>query len=183
MKISELLLERNFNKGMWELMTTTSDKEAYSQELINLVNTAYANTNYGSFIKSVKEVLPSDWRVLDWDQDPDLDVCIFYRGPRSKEQWRGYKIQGIGHDGSRGSKDRAISKTQELLSKPGWWLESSDAMRHILKKLNTKAVTDVSTLKKLFNDPNIKMIDDDTYTRVLSDGKQVTETVFGNPII
>jgi hypothetical protein len=183
MKIAELLLERNLNKGMWELMTTTSDKEAYGDELVNLVKTAYSNTNYGSFIQSVQQVLPSDWRVLDWDQDPDIDVCIFYRGPRAKEVWRGYKIQGIGHDGQRNSKDKAIYKTHELLSKPGWWLESSDAMRHILKKLNTKSVTDERTLKKLFNDPNLRMIDDDTYTRTLSDGKKVTETVFGNPII
>jgi hypothetical protein len=54
-------------------------------------------------------------------------------------------------------------------------------MRHILKKLNAPAVTDVEILKKLFNDPDLTMLDADTYTRTLPIGGKVTETVFGNP--
>ena len=65
---------------------------------------------------------------------------------------------------------------------PGWWIESSDALRGTLKKLNSTAITDVDILRKLFNDPQLTMIDKDTYRRTLSDGKEVIETVFGNPI-
>jgi hypothetical protein len=54
-------------------------------------------------------------------------------------------------------------------------------MRAVLKKLNVPAVTDVLTLQKLFNDPNLVMIDQDTYKRHLEGGQSVTETVFGHP--
>jgi hypothetical protein len=105
---------------------------------------------------------------------------VFYRSNRPTENWTGYKIQGIGHDGTRTSKDKAINKVQELLSRPGVWIESSDAMRHLLKKLNVQSINDEQFLQHLFNDPNLKMVSDDTYTRALSGGN-VTETVFGYP--
>ena len=54
-------------------------------------------------------------------------------------------------------------------------------MRHLLKKLNVHSVTDEQFLQQLFNDPELKMIGDDTYVRHLTGGSRVTETVFGNP--
>jgi hypothetical protein len=81
------------------------------------------------------------------------------------------------------SKDYAIKKVHELLSKKGWWIESSDAMRAVLKKLNVQSVSDVRILQQLFNDPNLTMVDQDTYERQLPNGSTVTETVFGNPIV
>ncbi len=95
----------------------------------------------------------------------------------------GYKIQGIGHDGAKLSKEKAVNKVKELLNKPGVWIESSDAMRHILKKSEVEPITDETLLKKLFNDNSLTMIDKDTYRRKLSNQLEVTETVFGNPIL
>ena len=175
------LFEFALPKNQWELVVSNGDKEELGTDLVSLVRQAYSNTPQGSFVNSIKDVIPSDWNVIDWDQDPDVDSCVFYRKNRGNENWTGYKIQGIGHDGSRTSKDKAINKIRELLSKPGVWIESSDAMRHLLKKLNVPSVNDEQLLQHLFNDSNLKMIDDDTYIRTLPGGSKVTETVFGNP--
>lgn len=181
MRATEFLREFQLPKNSWELIISNYDKQELGDDLVSLVSHAYSNTPQGSFVNSIKDVIPSDWNVIDWDQDPDVDSCVFYRRNRGGENWRGYKIQGLGHDGTRTSKDKAINKIQQLLSKPGVWIESSDAMRHVLKKLNIPAVTDERLLQQLFNDPNLKMIDNDTYVRVLSNGQKVQETVFGSP--
>jgi hypothetical protein len=175
------LNEFELPKNQWEILISNADKHEAGTDLIGLVQNAYGNTTQGSFVNSIKDVIPSDWNVIDWDQDPDVDAAIFYRKNRAGETWVGNKIQGLGHDGTRTSKDKAIAKIQELLSKPGTWIESSDAMRAILKKYNAPVVTDVNLLRHLFNDPNLQMVDQDTYTRKLGGGQTVTETVFGHP--
>ena len=179
MRIFEVL---DIPKNQWVVDISNADKEEVGHDLVGLVQTAYSKTPQGSFVNSIRDVIPSDWNIIDWDRDPDVDACVFYRGPRGNEHWQGYKIQGIGHDGAGPSKQKAVQKVQELLARNGVWIESSDAMRAVLKKLNVPSVTDVETLKKLFNDPNLKMIDDDTYTRSIGHG-QVTETVFGKPLV
>jgi hypothetical protein len=181
MRAREFITELQLPKNKWELLVSTSAKHEAGHELIDLVKTAYANTPQGSFVNSLKDVIPSDWNVIDWDKDPDIDSAIFYRISRPNESWTGYKIQGIGHDGARPSKDKAISKMTELLSRDGWWIESSDALRHIFKKNNLAPVTDEDLLKRLFSDPKLKMIDVDTYRRQLEGGVYITETVFGKP--
>lgn len=181
MRVIELVTELQLPKNKWEMLWSTSDKEEVGQELVDLVKHAYSITKYGSFINQLKDVIPSDWAVIDWDKDPDVDATVFYRVNRSNESWVGNKIQGLGHDGTRMSKDKAILKIQELLSKPGWWIESSDALRNVLKKLNVSAVDDEKLLQKLFKDPDLKMIDNDTYTRKLQSGNSVKESVFGKP--
>lgn len=175
------LFEFDLPKNQWELVISNGDKEELGTDLVSLVRQAYSNTPQGSFVNSIKDVIPSDWNVIDWDQDPDVDATVFYRSNRGGENWQGYKIQGLGHDGTRTSKDKALNKIQQLLRKPGVWLESSDAMRAVLKKLNVPAVTDERLLQRLFNDPNLRMIDTDTYERILPTGQKVTETIFGNP--
>jgi len=184
MKINELLEGGNdlkLTKNQWMADISNSAKQEIGGELINLVQTAYSNTSQGSFVNSIKDVIPSDWIIIDFDTDPDVDSCIFYRSPRGGELWSGHKIQGLGHDGTRASKDIAINKVNELLRLPGWWIESSGAMRTVLKKLDAPAITNVEVLQKLFNDPELTMIDTDTYTRILPIGGRVSETVFGNP--
>jgi len=181
MRATEFLTELKLPKNHWELIISNNDKEELGTDLVSLVQTAYSNTPQGSFVNSIRDVIPSDWNVIDWDDDPDVDCCVFYRSNRGSESWTGYKIQGLGHDGARISKDKAINKTRELLSRPGIWIESSDAMRHLLKKLNIPVVTDEQFLQQLFNDPKLKMIEDDLYSRVLPNGNRISETVFGDP--
>lgn len=181
MKLRELL-EFELPKNQWIADISNGAKNEVGDELVDLVKTAYSRTPQGSFVNSIKDVVPSDWHIIDFDQDPDVDSCIFYRGARSGETWQGKKIQGIGHDGTSPSKQKVIARTTELLGKSGWWIESSDAMRAVLKKFNVKPITDEKFLQKLFNDPDLKMIDSDTYQRRIG-SKIIEETVFGNPIL
>jgi hypothetical protein len=179
MRLSEFQLPKN----RWELIVSNDDKQELGHELVDLVRHAYSNTPHGSFVNSLRDVIPSDWNVIDWDQDPDVDSCVFYRKNRANESWVGFKIQGIGHDGTSVSKQKALSKVHELLSKNGTWIESSDAMRHVLLKLNLQPVTDKSLLQALFQNPNLEMVDDYTYRRTLQNGQTITETVFGKPTL
>jgi hypothetical protein len=173
--------EATLPKNQWQLIISNADKHELGSELVDLVHRAYSMTPQGSFINSLRDVIPSDWNVIDWDHEPDVDATVFYRHARPGENWEGIKIQGIGHDGTRTSKDKAIAKVQEMLSKPGTWLESSDAMRRVLLKLSVPAVKNERVLQHLFNDPKLKMVSDDTYVRTLQAGKKITETVFGHP--
>lgn len=182
MRAWDFLTELQLPKNQWELIISTADKHEASEELINLVSAAYANTQHGSFVKSVHDVISSDWLVIDCDDDPDVDAAIFYRGPRGNESWSGNKIQGLGHDGSRVSKDASIKKIQKLLNQPGWWIESSDAMRQVLLKIGAPIVNDEKLLQRIFNDPKLRMVDQHTYTRSIPAGT-ITETVFGHPTV
>lgn len=181
MRAVEFLAELQLQKNQWEVVVSDADKQELSGELIDLVRNAYAKTKLGSLVNSLRDVIPSDWVVLDWDNDPGVDATVFYRKNRPGENWIGYKIQGLGHDGGRVSKDKAIHKIQELLHKDGWWVESSDAMRSVLKRLNMPAITNEQFLRVLLNDPNLTMIEADTYKRQLQSGLSIVETVFGRP--
>ena len=181
MRYSELI-ERDLPKHSWQSLTADPDKQEFGQELVNLVQNAYKNTPLGSHVNSISDVVPSDWIVLDWDGEPDVDTVLFYRVSRPGESWKGNKIQGLGHDGQQGSKQKAIQKLESVLKQSGWWIESSDAMQHILRK-SMPAVTDEAFLQKLFNDPKLKMTGPDEYVRTLGNGKQIKETVFGIPVL
>lgn len=160
---------------------SNSVKDEVGDELIDLVQTAYANTQLGSHVNDLKDVIPSDWHVVDWDKDPDIDVTIFYRKARSGDNWVGNKIQGLGHDGTRKSKKKAIKKMEDLLHKDGWWIEASDALRATLRKIDAPIVTDVTFLRTLFNDPYLTKIDPVTYSRKLQNNRVIIESVFGKP--
>jgi hypothetical protein len=62
----------------------------------------------GSFVNSIRDVIKSDWLVIDFSKLPGIDACIFFRGSRTNENWFGRKIQGIGHNGDRHSKAHVI---------------------------------------------------------------------------
>lgn len=177
MKILEFVLPKN----SWELLISSADKEEVGTELVDLVKHAYSSTPQGSFVNSIKDVIPSDWKIIDWDHDPDVDATVFYRANRSGENWVGYKIQGLGHDGQRASKDKAIGHIKDLMGRSGWWMESSDAMEHLMKKIGLTPVADKDFLQALFNDPHLRMVDEDSYERKLQTGQTIRETVFGKP--
>jgi hypothetical protein len=181
MRASEILWEFEMTKNTWELILSNSTKREVGNNLIDLVQNAYNNTPDGSFVNAIREVIPSHWHVIDHDQDPDIDATVFYRKNRPGEAWIGSKIQDIGHDGKRESKDYAINKLQSLLNRNGNWIEASDAMQHILNKINAPTVTDEKVLKMLFQDESLEMIDSITYRRKLGNGKTITESVFGKP--
>lgn len=169
-------------KGKWELMLSTSFSDNNSQSVISLVEEAYKVTSLGSFIKTTKDVKSSNWEVLDWDQDPDPDVAIFYRSSRRGELWVGKKIQGIGHDGQRGSKDKVIERLVSLLKLPGNWIEASDAMARVLYSKGVNVVKSPTVVSLLFPDWNVNMTESGEYIRKIR-ATSYKETCFGRPVI
>jgi predicted chitinase len=173
---------KEITKNRWTLLVTDSERQAWSGDLIDLVKNAYQHTNLGSFITNVGEVQSSDWVALDWDSEPDVDCTVFYRRPRQGEQWTGYKIQGIGHDGHPESKKRVLHRVKVLLSKKGNWIESSDALARTLGRLGLQPVTDEKILHSLFPNSELRIENNGTYKR-MAGGQWITEQVFGNPVV
>jgi hypothetical protein len=175
------LQENEIPKGKW---INAPIKAPRGNELVKLVQIAYKNTPAGSFVNSLSDLTQSKWLGKDYDSDPELDVTIFYRTARGGESWKGYKIQGVGHDGSDESKKRVLQKLKELLSKNGWWVEASDALEHVLYKMGAPYIDDEVTAQKVFPNTDLKMIGDKgKYTRILFGSKRIKETIFGKPIV
>ena len=173
----EYLLEKELSKNKWELLINPADKEEHSKDLIQIVGQAYKHTTLGSFVKSSSDVASSEWMVMDYDENPDIDIAIFYRKPRANEKWVGFKIQGIGHDGTKESKTKLLNKVAGLLQGKNFWIEASDSMAASLEKRNVRKETNADILKTVF--PSIKKINaDGSYIREIS-GKEHHEVVFG----
>jgi len=181
-KLFHLLFEE-LEKNKWQMILSTDAKEDLSDELIALVQNAYSETAKGSFVNTLKDVISSDWYVIDWDEDPEVDGAIFWRKARANEPWSGNKIQGIGHDGQSQSKKIIIDKLKDLLNQDGWWIEANAALRKVLLRAGTTAVEDINILQTIFPNSQITMIDQNTYTRTLPDGSNIIETLFGKPEI
>ena len=59
------LFEDVQTSSTWELLDSSHDKAHWSENLINLVQSAYKKTHFGSFINSLNDVVKSDWLVLN----------------------------------------------------------------------------------------------------------------------
>lgn len=179
-----------FTKNKWSFIFSDTAKKQLAPSFVNLVQSAYAKTPQGSFINSVTDVLPSKWIALDWDNDPEPDSVIFYRTERSNEPWKGFKIQGIGHDTQRTSIDMIFKKLKYQLNIRGWWIEASDAMEHILYKDKTvKYVKDWNYAAAIFPNTNLTMLNmtnyPGKYSRKTSSSSSVIikESIFGKPVL
>lgn len=163
------------NKKTWYILDTNEILKV-SDNVIDLIQTAYKNTQHGSYVNNKNDILQStQWIAIDWDDYPDADAVIFGR----KTDY-GIKIQGIGHDGEPKSKELVITKLINILKKGGYWIETSDKVEHLLYKNNTPYLNDLNILNKLFPNSNINMLNDKgKYTRQLSNGIVISETVFG----
>jgi tRNA nucleotidyltransferase/poly(A) polymerase/nicotinamide mononucleotide adenylyltransferase/GNAT superfamily N-acetyltransferase len=156
----------------------TKDILKVSDEVIDLIQTAYKNTPLGSFVNSKGDLNRSQfWNAIDIDDEYDADAVIFGRKTPN-----GIKIQGFGHDGEKKTKAEIIKRLLKIINKSGYWIEASDALEHVLYKANAPYVKSEKVAQSIFPKSELKMIGDKgKYTRKLQDGKSVTETVFGKP--
>lgn len=172
-------LNETLPKNKW---IDIDNKSQYSDELIDLVQTAYKKSSEGSFINTKKDIIPSEWLSIDFDENPDIDATIFYRKSRPNETWSGKKIQGIGHDGTREAINIVLNKLNKLLNQNGNWVEASEALEHILYKLGVPYIKNEKKAKNIFPNSNLKMTGDKgKYERTLENGKKIKETIFGKP--
>jgi hypothetical protein len=181
LKFEQFIVEKNLPKKKWVELDKPTE---FSDNLIDIVKKAYAKTPKGSFINKKSDVDQSDWISIDFDENPDIDATIFYRLPRKNENWKGKKIQGIGHDGTREAIDILLNRLKTLLTQSGFWVEASDALQKVLYKMNVPYIDNELEALKIFPNSNLKFIGDKgKYKRELGNNEIVQETIFGKPII
>lgn len=184
-KLKDILLENRLEsllrrKGEWILLSSSGEAMEIYKTLIDLVKNAYQNTKLGSFLKYKSDVGHSQyWEIINLDDDPEPGVCVFGRKPGANENWKGIKLQGLGHDGERVSKTAAIEKIVHLLNKGGFWIEASDAVEAILRKRNVK-VCGEHEVAKAFPHGIDEYKSDGSYIGSLPNGEQIHETSFGD---
>lgn len=179
--MKHLKLYEDYKKNQWELLLSNPNKIQEGEKLVDLVGNAYKNTSMGSFVNTIKDVVKSNWAVIDCDDEPGIDACIFFRRSKSYENWVGRKLQGVGHDGARKSKLYIIKKMVNMLKEPGTWIEASEKLEEVLLSMGSTKVTDIELLQRLFPKSEFRMLDSGQYQRSLEDGTFVTESVFGIP--
>lgn len=185
MKLKKLLEEELRPQDKW--LQINPDK--YPDELITLVKKAYQKAPMGSFIKSRADLGGSDWKAINLSKDENINATVFYREARSNEPFRNKKIRGIGHDGSSEAINTVLGKLKEMLSSGEYWVEASDALEHILYKLNVPYVKSEVTARRTFPGRKLTFIKrkqdegdkySGRYTR-MEGGRKITETIFGKP--
>lgn len=180
MRYLKLFEEYELPKNKWEIISSNPVKKIEGKTLIELVDNAYSSTPLGSFVKTISDVVKSEWLVIDYNEEVGVDACIFYREARPDENWVGKKLQGIGHDGVKESKKLIIQKMVDVLQQDGIWIEASDAMESVLER-SLDRVTDPEILNKLFPNSNVKLLETGQYERTIEGGDIVKESVFGKP--
>lgn len=156
----------------------TKDILKISDNIIDLVQTAYKNTPDGSYVNSKSDLKRSVfWNAIDVDDDFEADAVVF--GRKSPQ---GIKIQGLGHDGKKKTKGEVIERLVKILKKPGHWVEASDALEKVLYKTGLPYVKSAKVVNSIFPGSDAKMTGNKgQYTRKLENGREITETIFGNP--
>lgn len=173
-------LEYQYPRCEWLYDITSDLKSIFADQLIAIVSRTYSRTRFGSFIKTVDDVMASKWII--YLVDGRVQACIFYRHERKDELWMGQKIQGIGHDGTADRKTIVLALLKQLLNSNDWWVETGGALRIRLLKDGVRAINDQNLLRILFKDPKLAMINDYTYKRLIGEN-EIQETSFGHPTL
>jgi len=149
-----------------------------SDNVIDLVQTAYKKTPDGSFVNNKSDLNSSVfWNAIDVDGSEDADAVIFGR-----KSPNGIKIQGMGHDGDRKSIDAVLVRLSKVLKQKGYWVEASDALEHVFYKMGVPYISSEKVAQSIFPNSDLKMTGKKgQYTRKLQNGKVIQETIFGNP--
>lgn len=86
----------------------------------------------------------------------------------------------MGHNGHSISKSFIIKKLDSILRERGTWIEASGKLEKILIEKGVPRVKDIEIIKKIFPKSKIEVIGDQ-YTRNLSSGEFIVESMFGIP--
>jgi len=118
-------------------------------DVVELVKTAYQKIGGFPGLETTSGLKNSmtNYYLMDFDDDPEPDVGMLYYDAGDNK-----KASAVVHDGSKEARKIAPATMKSLLSKPGYWVEVSDAPAHILiNKMGMKPVTDPELVKYLVN--------------------------------
>lgn len=168
-------------EGKW-VDVSPSDLVNVDDDIINLINTAYASIGGHANFSDVGDIgkeasRGADYEIIDIDGDEVIDAVIV-----SKDKGAGEKIVGMGHDGSSPAKRAAIGYHIEKLKKPGFYIEVSGRIKDILINSGVPQVTDSNTIKKALSGKDIKLNGDGSYKRKLG-GTWHNKIMLGSPLL
>lgn len=164
-------------KNKW-INISKDNLEYLKNNFFTLVDNAYSKIGDNNVIKQPDDIFKrSYWESIDDNTNPDADAVLF--GKKTKF---GIKITGIGHDGSKKSKEDLLDKLSEKLKVRGYYIESSGSLKKHLEKKDVPYITDIEIIKKVFPESNVQWIGNGTYIRTLKEDKITdNETLFGKP--
>ena len=162
-------------------MSFKKETEEYSDDIFDLIDTAYASIGGNLNYKSPNDVTGAEgdanYEVINIDNDPKPDAVLV-----SKRKEAGNKLAAIGHDGTSDAKSKSLNKQVDMLNKPGNYIEVSGRIKDILLGKNVPVVTDKETIKKVMGDKAVDIQDDGSYTRYIGD-KETQKILLGRPLV
>jgi hypothetical protein len=181
-KYNQWLSERKFADSYEKrkfVELTPADIEEWSDELVDLVQTAYKQIGgAGEEFESGEKLRKSDitfWIASDIDADPEIDVAA-----GGKPTKNGIKMTVLGQDGTNPAKKEAMTKLVALMRTNGYYAELDPGLA---TKMGVSYIKDENIIKKVIGDKHqFTMNPDGSYERKIQGlGKTKTKVLVGMP--
>lgn len=175
---NQYLEEINLPKNKWVRLNrkeVSDEKEA----IFKLIDDAYAqiggHPNYRSSDNVDGSEGDSNYDVIDFDEDPDIDAVSV-----SKTKSSGIKYVATGHDGTKTGRSKVVNHNADNLKKSGFYIEVSGKIQDILVAKGVPIVTDPEIIKRVLKGKEIELNHDGSYQRRIG-GDLHTKVLLGNP--
>jgi len=164
-------------KNTWTSVSADDLSETQMQEIWSLFKRTYFSI--GMHISSLEELFLKCPHLIILDNDGDQIINAFIA--MTKTKW-GYKLNALGHDGTRLSKDAIINKHYELLTTSGYFAALSEKMESVMRDRGLENVKDSRVLYSIFGD-KIEVVEDGYYMKYVDLVGLKRKCIFGLPVI
>ena len=179
-KLLDLLNEIDIPKNKWTTIPSSELKD-YSEEIFNLISTAYApiggHPNYKSSNDVVDSESDAEYDVIDLDDDPEIDAISV-----AKEKPSGKKFVATGHDNTKASKSKVVNHKVDKLKSRGYFIEVSGKLIDILTAKGVESIDDEELVRKVLKGKDIEWLGNGQYKRKIG-GKLFIKSLMGKPTI
>lgn len=179
-KLLDLLNEIDIPKNKWTTIPSSELKD-YSEEIFNLISTAYApiggHPNYKSSNDVVDSESDAEYDVIDLDDDPEIDAISV-----AKEKPSGKKFVATGHDNTKASKSKVVNHKVDKLKSRGYFIEASGKLVDILTAKGVEPIDDEEVVRKVLKGKDIEWLGNGQYKRKIG-GKLFIKSLMGKPTI
>jgi len=138
---------------------SSRDAAEYADDIIDLINKAYAHVGGNIEFKSANDIRNSDvsyWILKDIDNDPDPEIAF-----GGKDTPKGKKITVMSQDGSSPAKKDAILKMIELMKTRGFYAELD---KDLAQKLGLPPIRDEKRVREVLQ-RELEWHNDGSYSR------------------
>ena len=177
-KLVDLLNEIDIPKNKWVTIPSSELKD-YSEEIFNLISTAYApiggHPNYKSADNVSGSESDAEYEVIDLDDDPEIDAVSV-----AKLKQAGKKFTATGHDGSSAAKSKVVNHKVDQLKSDGYYIEVSGKIKDIFKAKGVEPIDNEEIVRKVLKGKEIEWLGNGEYKRTIA-GKMFTKSLMGKP--